>query len=406
MPWPEQRCRLTNCAVPCAADVPFGDVIVSEFPGWGTETQNVSSTEKVSRVRSTLIGFFCITQAVNLVVKVLLPKLLECLGKGAVSAAARIRAEAEGAIDGVERYVEHIRDLDADEDVISVDSDDDEMAAGTIVDIQGGKGDSVQLSTNHVDGSSEAWSNAKASEAKLMTSGPEPGDSLRRIASHYVPGKAVDEQIYLEEIFEEVSRSPYEHFGDYAELACQWTYILMCAGPIFPLGAMAALINNVLEIRTDFARLAFNYSRPIPRPAGGIGVWKSILEFIGYISVFVSVALLLVTLNLGPVLVGPYVTSYTVATGVVYAFVVERALLAVNWLITRLLPAVPAEVVNELNYNQYRFKAAWREASAKSQQQRDDDAAAAADADAIGTIVEDEPAGAAAAGGDDAKSDG
>eukprot|EP00741_Cyanophora_paradoxa_P016855 tig00020943_g16279.t1 len=63
---------------------------------------------------------------------------------------------------------------------------------------------------------------------------------------------------------------------DYAELMLQFGLVTMFAAG-FPLSAALALLNNLIEIRSDMFKFLNTMQRPFPAMAQGIGVWNWIL---------------------------------------------------------------------------------------------------------------------------------
>lgn len=68
-----------------------------------------------------------------------------------------------------------------------------------------------------------------------------------------------------------------ERFSDYLEMIIQYGFLTMFAAA-FPLAAVFALLNNVLEIRIDAYKSITEYRRPIPQNAHNIEPWYTILE--------------------------------------------------------------------------------------------------------------------------------
>jgi len=59
---------------------------------------------------------------------------------------------------------------------------------------------------------------------------------------------------------------------DYLELFVQFGYVYLFSS-VFPLVAFLALVNNVIEIRTDAFKLCRVFRRPFAQPTANIGVW-------------------------------------------------------------------------------------------------------------------------------------
>ena len=63
----------------------------------------------------------------------------------------------------------------------------------------------------------------------------------------------------------------------------------------FPLGALFALLNNIVEIRIDAKKFVQEWQRPVPFPAANIGVWHTILTAISHVAVLTNAALIALT---------------------------------------------------------------------------------------------------------------
>lgn len=69
----------------------------------------------------------------------------------------------------------------------------------------------------------------------------------------------------------------YLHFqgtyDDYLEIFIQFGYVFLFSS-VFPLAAVFAVFNNVIEVWMDGLKLCYAYQRPHARPVKGIGVWQ------------------------------------------------------------------------------------------------------------------------------------
>ena len=62
-------------------------------------------------------------------------------------------------------------------------------------------------------------------------------------------------------------------FDDYLEMVMQYGLTVFFA-PAFPLAALFALINNMVEIRSDAFKMCYLYQRPFGQRASTIGSWQ------------------------------------------------------------------------------------------------------------------------------------
>jgi hypothetical protein len=66
---------------------------------------------------------------------------------------------------------------------------------------------------------------------------------------------------------------------------------------IFPLAALCALANNIIEIRTD-AYKVLTSRRPVPTRAGSLGPWVLAFEFMAVAALITNLSLIAVSSNL------------------------------------------------------------------------------------------------------------
>ena len=62
-------------------------------------------------------------------------------------------------------------------------------------------------------------------------------------------------------------------FGDYLEMVIQYGLLEFFA-PAFPLAALCALINNIIEIRSDAFKMCYLFQRPFGQRVADIGKWQ------------------------------------------------------------------------------------------------------------------------------------
>ncbi|KAG8186689.1 hypothetical protein JTE90_014763 [Oedothorax gibbosus] len=92
----------------------------------------------------------------------------------------------------------------------------------------------------------------------------------------------------------EVESAMYKYegtFEDYLEMFIQFGYVILFSSA-FPMAAMCALMNNVIEIRSDAFKLCMIFQRPFGQRAENIGTWQDAMEVMGVIAVIVNCALI------------------------------------------------------------------------------------------------------------------
>eukprot|EP00127_Corallochytrium_limacisporum_P004452 Clim_evm6s164 gene=Clim_evmTU6s164 len=81
-------------------------------------------------------------------------------------------------------------------------------------------------------------------------------------------------------------------FDDFLEMVSQFGYVTMF-GAVWPLAAVFALANNILESRTDGIKLTINTRKPRGMQlANGIGTWGKVLHILCVFSIFTNMLLI------------------------------------------------------------------------------------------------------------------
>jgi len=91
-------------------------------------------------------------------------------------------------------------------------------------------------------------------------------------------------------------------------MVIQYGYVTMFASA-FALAPLLAVLNNMIEVRTDAFKIISSYSRPIIKQATGIGHWYAVLEIISIIAVINNCFLIGFAFEPLYVLITPLVTS-------------------------------------------------------------------------------------------------
>ncbi|XP_037312965.2 anoctamin-8 isoform X2 [Pungitius pungitius] len=74
---------------------------------------------------------------------------------------------------------------------------------------------------------------------------------------------------------------------DYQEMFIQFGYVVLFSSA-FPLAAMCALVNNIIEIRSDALKLCTGLQRPFGQRVENIGQWQTAMEAMGLIAIIVN----------------------------------------------------------------------------------------------------------------------
>ncbi len=96
----------------------------------------------------------------------------------------------------------------------------------------------------------------------------------------------------LSQIDLEASHAEYEGtFDDYLEMFIQFGYVTLFSSA-YPLAAVWALVNNVLEIRGDAFKLCHVHQRPFGQRVRNVGTWQTAMEAMGIVGCLVNCALI------------------------------------------------------------------------------------------------------------------
>jgi len=137
--------------------------------------------------------------------------------------------------------------------------------------------------------------------------------------------------------------SSYEGvLDDYSAMVVQFGYVTLFASA-FPAGAMLALINNLVSIRTDGIKLLELTRRPDRQQAEDIGRWADMLEVLSYISVFTNVLLIGFTSD-G---VAYYIQSDSLYSRLWVVIILEHGLVAIKLFLGFVIEDTPEGVLIE-----------------------------------------------------------
>jgi len=154
---------------------------------------------------------------------------------------------------------------------------------------------------------------------------------------------AVEQQSSLD------SYDPLKEIDDWSEIVIQFGYVTFFA-VAFPAAAAIALVNNLIEMRTDAYKLCSEYQRPLPRRAAGIGVWLDILQFMSYVAVLSNTALVIFSSN-----VMYQLGISSTSSQILVVILVEHLVFGLKFLIQLLVDDIPRWVKEEK-----RLESAWR----------------------------------------------
>ncbi|ATY58483.1 Anoctamin TMEM 16 [Cordyceps militaris] len=91
-----------------------------------------------------------------------------------------------------------------------------------------------------------------------------------------------DEAAFLGRCRTQSSLDTYNVHDDMAELVLQFGYLALFS-PVWPLIPLGFLVNNWIELRSDFAKICLEHQRPHPVRADGVGPWILSLDMLTWI---------------------------------------------------------------------------------------------------------------------------
>ncbi|KAL2868972.1 anoctamin family protein [Aspergillus lucknowensis] len=99
-----------------------------------------------------------------------------------------------------------------------------------------------------------------------------------------------DEKQFLARVRKEADRDEYNVTDDLREMCIQFGYLALFS-PVWPLVPVSFLINNWVELRSDFFKIVVDCKRPSPIRADTIGPWLDTLGFLSWVGSITSAAL-------------------------------------------------------------------------------------------------------------------
>ncbi|XP_046581534.1 anoctamin-8-like [Haliotis rubra] len=131
-------------------------------------------------------------------------------------------------------------------------------------------------------------------------------------------------------------------YEDYLEMFIQFGYVTLFSSA-FPLAALCALLNNVIEIRSDAFKLCVNHQRPFGKQVENIGIWQDALEVMGVIAVIVNCALIGMS-----GLTHRMMPNMDDTTTIIIIIVLEHLILLLKFSIAFAIPDIPDWVALEM----------------------------------------------------------
>lgn len=218
-------------------------------------------------------------------------------------------------------------------------------SVGGVIEVGGSKDSSVknkvQLNTSELAHKKVEGLKSKITETVVDASGMMK--RIRANLSHTLEPTVTDPVEIISQASMECEMLTYDDlFDDYLEMFIQLGYVVFFSS-MFPLAALCAFANNMFEIRVDGFKITHSYKRPFGKTACGIGVWQNMMDVMGAIAVMVNCGLLVSSGQLARLLPG-----LSNAEIVLIAVMIEHVALALKWVISKIIPDIPAWVQAEM----------------------------------------------------------
>ncbi|KAM0344920.1 hypothetical protein ACHAPU_007053 [Fusarium lateritium] len=154
-----------------------------------------------------------------------------------------------------------------------------------------------------------------------------------------------EESKFLERARNEATLPKYNVQDDISEIVLQFGYLALFS-PVWPIIPMGFLINNWIELRSDFAKISLEHQRPAPVRSDGIGPWIYSLEALTWLGSICTAAIVhLFSANK----IGDTLGNW--ATLPITVFISEHVLLLLRSLVRFTLQQIGSERIRE-DYNQ------------------------------------------------------
>ncbi|XP_046398736.1 anoctamin-8 [Ischnura elegans] len=143
-------------------------------------------------------------------------------------------------------------------------------------------------------------------------------------------------------------------FEDHLEMFIQFGYVVLFSSA-FPMAGLCALLNNVIEIRSDAFKLCFIFQRPFGQRVPNIGTWQDAMEVMGLIAVLVNCALI----GLSGQVHRMFPEMSTTQT-ILLIVILEHIMLILRLVITYAIPDLPEWVATEMAKVEFSRREAFR----------------------------------------------
>ncbi|XP_074035844.1 anoctamin 8 white walker isoform X2 [Leptinotarsa decemlineata] len=131
-------------------------------------------------------------------------------------------------------------------------------------------------------------------------------------------------------------------FSDHLEMTIQLGYVILFSSA-FPPAALCAMLNNLIEIRSDAFKLAYVCQRPFGQRVPNIGTWQNCMEYMSIMAVLVNCALIGLSGQ-----VHRMFSDMTATQTILLIVALEHIMLVIRFIITCAIPDIPGWLATEM----------------------------------------------------------
>uniref|UniRef100_A0A8C9XIB1 Anoctamin n=1 Tax=Sander lucioperca TaxID=283035 RepID=A0A8C9XIB1_SANLU len=198
------------------------------------------------------------------------------------------------------------------------------------------------------------------SGSESSTTRPEP--KTKRESWIDPPEERRESNMLTQAEMESCMQTYSDTFQDYQEMFVQFGYVVLFSSA-FPLAAMCALINNLIEIRSDAFKLCTGLQRPFGIRVESIGQWQTAMEAMGLIAIIVNCYLIGQCGQLQRLF--PWLSPEMAIISIV---ILEHFAILLKYVIHVAIPDIPTWVREEMAKLDYQRREAFKKHERQAQQ--------------------------------------
>uniref|UniRef100_A0A672RN21 Anoctamin n=1 Tax=Sinocyclocheilus grahami TaxID=75366 RepID=A0A672RN21_SINGR len=187
-------------------------------------------------------------------------------------------------------------------------------------------------------------------------------NSLEKKMSWMDPPEETESTVLTQPEIESCMLTYEDTLQDYQEMFIQFGYVVLFSSA-FPLAAMCALINNIVEIRSDALKLCTGLQRPFGQRVESIGQWQTTMEAMGLIAIIVNCYLIGQCGQLQRLF--PWLSP---EMAIISVIVLEHFAILLKYIIHVAIPDIPNWVADEMAKLEYQRREALKKHERLAQQ--------------------------------------